>query len=213
MSNLPVPVVVAIITALITSLIGPTILEWIKLKFLNKNNRDILGESIVKDEKIDLQIEQLMEELGCNRICISQFHNGGNFYPTGKSIKKFSIFYERTTNNTLSIKETFQNIPVSLFPKVFSVLYKEGEISVPDTSSNNIDCGLFPVVGKEYNTKSFYLLAIHDLNDNFIGVLAISYYENKYQLTLDDWILVRQKVGAIGSILTDYLHDKKIKSN
>jgi hypothetical protein len=213
MSNLPVPVVVAIITALITSLIGPTILEWIKLKFLQKNNRDVLGESIIKDEKVDLQIEQLMEELGCDRICISQFHNGGNFYPTGKSIKKFSIFYERTTTNALSIKEIFQNIPVSLFPKVFAVLYKEGEIAVPDTNNNKNDCGLFQDVGKEYNTKSFYLLAIHDLNGNFIGVLAISYYENKYQLTLDDWILVRQKIGAIGSILTDYLHDKKIKSN
>jgi hypothetical protein len=211
MSNLPVPVVVAIITALITSLIGPTILEWIKLKFLQKNNKDILGESIIKDEKIDLQIEQLMEELGCDRICISQFHNGGNFYPTGKSIKKFSIFYERTTTNALSIKEIFQNIPVSLFPKIFTVLYKEGEIAVPDTNDNKNDCSLFQDVGKEYNTKSFYLLAIHDLNGNFIGVLAISYYENKYQLTLDDWILVRQKIGAIGSILTDYLHDKKNK--
>jgi len=213
MGNLPIPVMVAIVTALITSIIGPTILEWIKLKFFQKNNRDILGESIIKDEKVDLQIEQLMEELGCDRICISQFHNGGNFYPTGKSIKKFSIFYERTTSNTPSIKETFQNIPVSLFPKTFSTLYKEGEIAIPDTSKSNTDCGLFPVNEKEYSTKSFYLLAIHDLNDNFIGVLAISFYENKYQLTLDDWILVRQKIGAIGSILTDYLHDKKIKSN
>ncbi len=79
MGNLPIPVMVAIVTALITSIIGPTILERIKLKFFQKNNKDILGESIIKDEKVDLQIEQLMEELGCDRICISQFHNGGNF--------------------------------------------------------------------------------------------------------------------------------------
>jgi hypothetical protein len=122
MSNLPVPVVVAIITALITSLIGPTILEWIKLKFFRKKSSDdLLGESIIKDEKIDLQIEQLMEELGCDRICISQFHNGGNFYPTGKSIKKFSIFYERITDKAPTVKETFQNIPVTntFFPSRF----------------------------------------------------------------------------------------------
>ena len=203
------PVTISIIVALITSLIGPTILEWIKIKFFNKKSSDeLLGESIKKDEKVDLQIEQFMEELGCDRICISQFHNGGNFYPTGKSIKKFSIFYERTTEKTLSIKEIFQNIPVSLFPKIFSLLYKKNEIDIPDTSNNAIDCGLFPVKGKEYKTKSFYLLSIDDLNGNFIGVLAISYYNKKHSFKLDEWILIRQKIGAIGSILTDYLKNK-----
>lgn len=209
MNSLPLPIIVTIITALITSIIGPTILEWIKLKFFHKKyNGDLLGESIKKDEKIDLQIEQLMEELDCDRICISQFHNGGNFYPTGKSIKKFSIFYERITDNTPSVKEIFQNIPVSLFPKIFSILYKSTEIHIPDTSNNTIDCGIFPVRGKEYKTKSFYLLSIYDLNDNFIGVLAISYYAKKHKFTLEEWILIRQKIGAIGSILTDYLKNK-----
>ena len=212
--NYNTSVIIAVVTALITSVIGPTVLEWIKLKFFHKKSKnDLLGEAIITDEKIDLQIEQLIEELGCDRICISQFHNGGHFYPTGKSIKKFSIFYERTTDKASSVKEIFQNIPVSLFPKIFSLLYKEGEIAVPSTSNNTVDCGLFPVNGRDYKTKSFYLLSIHDLNNNFIGVLSISYYSEEYTLTLDDWILVRQKIGAIGSILTDYLHDKKLTSN
>jgi hypothetical protein len=210
MNVLYLPIIAAITTALITSIIGPTIFEWIKLKFLQKKpNSDILGESIIKDEKVDQQLEQLMEELKCDRICITQFHNGGNFYPTGKSIKKFSIFYERTTDRTPSVKETFQNIPVSLFPKVFSILYKNGEINLPDTSNNNIDCGLFQVQGKKYKTKSFYLLSINDLNDNFIGVIAISYYDKKHEFKLDEWIIIRQKIGAIGSILTDYLKNKQ----
>jgi hypothetical protein len=210
MNVLYLPIIAAITTALITSIIGPTIFEWIKLKFLQKKpNSDILGESIIKDEKVDQQLEQLMEELKCDRICITQFHNGGNFYPTGKSIKKFSIFYERTTDRIPSVKETFQNIPVSLFPKVFSILYKNGEINLPDTSNNNIDCGLFQVQGKKYKTKSFYLLSINDLNDNFIGVIAISYYDKKHEFKLDEWITIRQKIGAIGSILTDYLKNKQ----
>jgi hypothetical protein len=203
------PIIVAITVALITSIIGPTIFEWIKLKFFRKKSSDdLLGESIIKDEKIDLQIEYLMEELDCDRICVSQFHNGGNFYPTGKSIKKFSIFYERITDKTSSIKETFQNIPVSLFPKIFSLLYKNSEINISDTSNNIIDCGVFPIHGKEYKTKSFYLLSIYDLNSNFIGVMAISYYNKKHQFTLEEWILIRQKIGAIGSILTNYLKNK-----
>ena len=202
------PVIVAILTAFITSLIGPTILEWVKLKFFRKKYADVLGEAIYVDEKIDQQMETLMEELKCDRLCLAQFHNGGHFYPTGKSIKKFSVFYERTTDKANSIKETFQNIPVSLFPKIFSLLYKEGEVAIPDTSNNTVDCGIFPVKGKDYNTKSFYALAIKDLHNNFIGTLVIAYYGEKCQLTLEDWILVRQKLGAIGSILTDYLGNK-----
>ena len=46
-------IAIAISTALITSIIGPTIVEYIKIKFFHKN-KDVLGESIKKDEKVDL---------------------------------------------------------------------------------------------------------------------------------------------------------------
>jgi hypothetical protein len=200
---------ITVVTALITAILGPILVEWTKVKFLTKKRSDILGEAINTDEKVAHQLELIMEELKCDRICISQFHNGGHFYPTGKSIKKFSIFYEQTTEHAVSIKEIFQNIPVSLFPKVFSTLYKDGEINIPSTKLHHSDCGLFPVEGKNYKTKSFYMLEVKDLNDDFIGALTISYYKNEHDLSLDEWILLRQKVGAIGTILTDYLHDKK----
>ena len=200
-------ITVTILIAFLTAILGPIIVEWVKVKFLSrKSNRDVVGESINTNEKVDTQLELLLEELECDRICIAQFHNGGTFYPTGKSIKKFSIFYERVTDKATSIKETFQNIPVSLFPKVFSLLYKDNEVVIPSSSNNDIDCGIFQVKGKKYKTKSIYMLAINDLNDNFIGSLTISYYGKEHKLSLDEWILIRQKVGAIGTILTDYLH-------
>jgi hypothetical protein len=204
----PVPIYLTVVTALITAIFGPIIVEWVKSRFF-KPNKDALGESIDTDEKIDHQLEILMNELNCDRMCISQFHNGGHFYPTGKSIKKFSIFYERTTNRTATIKDTFQNIPVSLFPKAFSLLYRDGEIIVPNTNESTVDCGLFQVNGKSYKTKSFYVFSIKDINNNFIGSLTISYYGKKHSFTQEEWILVRQKIGVIGAILTDYLHGKR----
>jgi hypothetical protein len=199
-------ITLTILIAFLTAILGPIIVEWIKVKFITKENRDVVGESININEKVDTQLELLLEELECDRICIAQFHNGGTFYPTGKSIKKFSIFYERVTEKASSIKETFQNIPVSLFPKIFSLLYKDSEVVMPSCSNNDLDCGIFQVKGKKYKTKSMYMLAINDLNDNFIGSLTISYYGKEHKLSLDEWILIRQKVGAIGTILTDYLH-------
>jgi hypothetical protein len=204
----PVPIYLTVVTALITAIFGPIVVEWAKSRFF-KPNKDALGESIDTDEKIDHQLEILMDELNCDRMCISQFHNGGHFYPTGKSIKKFSIFYERTTNKTATIKDTFQNIPVSLFPKAFSLLYRDGEIIIPNTNESTVDCGLFQVNGKSYKTKSFYVFSIKDINNNFIGSLTISYYGKKHSFTQEEWILIRQKIGVIGAILTDYLHGKR----
>jgi len=200
---------ITICTALITAIIGPIVVEWAKTKFSSNKKSDLLGESIYVDEKIDKQLEVIINELNCDRVCISQFHNGGHFYPTGKSIKKFSIFYERTTEYASSIKETFQNIPVSLFPKVFYILYTNGELNIPICKYNTTDCGIFQVNGKDYKTKSMYMLAIKDLDDNFIGTLTISFYNKESVLTLEEWVLLRQKVGAIGTILTDYLHNKR----
>ena len=204
----PIPIYITVVTALITAIFGPIVVEWVKSKFIFPH-KDALGESINTDEKVDHQLEILIEELKSDRICIAQFHNGGHFYPTGKSIKKFSIFYERTTDKTSSIKDTFQNIPVSLFPKAFSLIYKDGEIIVPDTKENYLDCGLFQIQGKSYKTKSFYVFSIKDINNNFIGSLTISYYTRKHSFTQEEWILIRQKIGVIGAILTDYLHGKR----
>lgn len=201
--------IITVCTALITAIIGPIIVEWAKTKFSINKKPDLLGESIYVDEKIDKQLEIILTELNCDRVCIAQFHNGGHFYPTGKSIKKFSIFYERITEHASSIKETFQNIPVSLFPKVFYMLYNSGELNISSCKYNTIDCGIFQVNGKDYKTKSMYMLAIKDLNDNFVGTLTISFYNKEHILSLEEWVLLRQKVGAIGTILTDYLHNKR----
>ena len=201
---------VTIVVALITAVIGPSILEIVKSK-LKKSEEldDPMVFEMEADITINEQLRVLQELIGADRIWVTQFHNGGHFYSSGMSIKKFSIFYERTTDRTASIKDTFQNIPVSLFPKAFSLIYKDGEIIVPNTTENTIDCGLFQVQGKEYKTKSFYVFSIKDINNNFIGSLTISYYEKEHNFTQEEWILIRQKIGAIGAILTDYLHGKR----
>jgi hypothetical protein len=201
--------IITILVALITAVLGPSAVEWIKIHLTKTKSRDLLGESINVDEKIDKQLEILQKELDCDRICLAQFHNGGHFYPTGQSIRKFSIFYEKLSPNTLSVKETFQNIPVSLFPKTFSLLYRQGEIIIPKCKENTIECGLFQINGKNYKTKSFYILSIKDLDNNFIGSLTISYYTKEHDLTPEEWMLVRQKIGVLGTILTNYLHGKK----
>ena len=196
-----------IIVALITAVIGPVAVEWVKAKMAKKPKVSSVKEAIDLNELVDNQLDAMMDELGCDRIWIGQFHNGGHFYPTGKSIQKFSIFYEKLSITTNAIQHIFQQIPVSLFPKALAKLYKDGELGIVSYDKDETyDLSLF---SKEYNTKSFYMIAIDDLDDHFIGVMGISFNEKEHKLSREEWIFIRQKVGAIGSLLTDYLYKKK----
>jgi hypothetical protein len=193
-----------IIVALITAVFGPIAVTWYKNKFAAKK-KNLVDEAIELNSLVDDQLQTVMEELSADRVWIAQFHNGGHFYPTGKSIQKFSIFYEKTAPNTPSIQSTFQNVPVSLFPKAMSTLYKEGELAIPSYEGEDYDLGS---VSAPYGTKSFYMIALDDLQDKFIGVISIA-FDTEYKLSKEDWIFIRQKAGVIGTLLDEYLNTKK----
>ena len=197
-------VITTITVALITAVIGPVVVNWLKLKMEKKDPSTPMRDALETSTLIDNQLEQVMEELECDRIWIAQFHNGGHFYPTGRSIQKFSIFYEKCTPDTLNIQQTFQNIPVSLFPRVLSKVYKDNELSIEDVDKEKDTYGL-EYLTTQFNTKSICMVGLHSLDNHLIGVLAIS-SQNPHHITKDEWIYIRQKVGVIGTLLSEYLY-------
>lgn len=197
-----------VLIAFITAVLGPIILEWVRLKFRTKPKKTPIQEAVELNELVDTQLDLIMDELKCNRVWIAQFHNGGHFYPTGKSIQKFSFFYEKVTPNTISTQHTFQNIPVSLFPKALGKIYKDSELSILDYNNKNETYDL-ETFATEYDTKSLYIMGLYSLDSHLIGLIGISFTEQEYKLTTNNWIFLRQKVGVIGTLLTDYLKIRK----
>jgi hypothetical protein len=195
---------VTIIVALITAVIGPIIVNWVKLKMENKDASTPMRDALETSTLIDTQLEHIMDELECDRIWIAQFHNGGYFYPTGRSIQKFSIFYEKCTPETPTIQNTFQNIPVSLFPRVLSKVYKDNELSIEDVEKEEDTYGL-EYITTQFGTKSICMVGLHSLDNHLIGVLTIS-FQNPHKITKDEWIYIRQKVGVVGTLLSEYLY-------
>ena len=101
---------------------------------------------------------------------------------------------------------TFQNVPCSLFPKALSQLHKDGEINIPSfVDGEDYD---LTSISRPYGTKSFYMIALDDLQGKFIGALALSFNKDK-KLHLEDWIFIRQKAGVIGTLLDEYLNSPK----
>jgi hypothetical protein len=202
----PLTMLTTILVALITAVFGPIAVAWAKKKFETKLPiKDPVDEAIELNSIVDNQITHILEELEADRVWVAQFHNGGHFYPTGKSIQKFSIFYEKYIPGISSIQHTFQNIPVSLFPKAMAALYSDGELAIPDFNKEDYD---LTSISKPFGTQSFYMIALEDLHDRFIGALAVSYNE-EYKFTKEDWIFIRQKAGVIGTLLDEYLNKKK----
>jgi len=197
-----------VLIAFITAVLGPIVLEWVRLKFRTKPKKTPIQEAVELNELVDTQLDLIMDELKCNRVWIAQFHNGGHFYPTGKSIQKFSFFYEKVTPNTISTQHTFQNIPVSLFPKALGKIYKDSELSILDYNNKNETYDL-ETFATEYDTKSLYIMGLYSLDSHLIGLIGISFTEQEYKLTTNNWIFLRQKVGVIGTLLTDYLKIRK----
>jgi len=197
-------VITTIVVALITAVVGPIIVNWVKLRMEKKDASTPMQDALETSNLIDTQLEQVMEELECDRIWIAQFHNGGYFYPTGRSIQKFSIFYEKCTPDTPNIQQTFQNIPVSLFPRVLSKIYKDNELSIEDVNNEKDTYGL-EYLTTQFNTKSICMVGLHSLDNHLIGVLAIS-FQSQHHINKEEWIYIRQKVGVIGTLLSEYLY-------
>lgn len=205
MSQASLTMMTTIVVAVITTIIAPIIIEWFKTKILSKKTVKAMDEAISFNSLVDEQLCHLMDELSPDNIWVAQFHNGGNFYPTKKSIQKFSVFYEKSTFNGLTISPILQNIPASLFPKALDRVNNETYLEVEDVFSATETYGLDTII-MHLNSKSIYLFGIYSLDDTLIGILGMSYTKEVYKLLDDDYSHITQKIGAIGTLLTNYLY-------
>ena len=84
--------ITGIIIAFISGVFGPISVMYIKHALEKRKPKpDMVTEALRVGELVTSKIDHIREEFNADRVWITQFHNGGNFYPTGKSIAKFSI--------------------------------------------------------------------------------------------------------------------------
>lgn len=194
-----------VIVAFITGVLGPLVVLYFKNRWEKNSSKDVIKETLKLSELVTTKIEQLKEEFDADRVWIAQFHNGGNFYPTGKSMAKFSIIYEVVGLNTISIQNNFQNIPVNLFSKAMSQLLVNDVISIPNFKDETIATYGLKYVAEETGCKSAYIFSIKTIEDKFIGLIGIDYTQE--QTTLDDDTIHHASIRAasLGGVLSEGL--------
>lgn len=196
-----------LIVAFITGVISPVTIILLKNRINKKNKPDMVTEALIVSESVTNKIEEIREGVKGDRVWITQFHNGGHFYPTGKSIAKFSVMYETVNVGVPSIQQNFQNIPVNLFSKSMNQLVNTDTIEISDYKDETIATYGLKYIAQDTGCKSGYLFAIKTIDDKFIGVLGIDYTKRK--TNLDDDVINNLMVHAssLGGVLMNHLKE------
>jgi hypothetical protein len=194
---------VALVSSIFTAVVGPIAVHVVKER-LEKSKKDILKESIENNTLVSNKVEEIKESTKADRVWITQFHNGGTFYPTGKSIQKFSMFYETVSQNTESIQQSFQQIPISLFSKSFNHLLTDDIIAISNFKDDNIATYGLKYIAEESGCKSAYIFAIRSIEGKFIGVLGIDYVKHKTILTTEEINDLLVEATTIGGVLNKH---------
>ena len=194
-----------IIIAFITGILGPVILLIVRSYLQNRKKPDLIAEAVNNANIINDELDMILDEYSGDRVWLLQFHNGGHYYPTGKSIQKFSIFFESVKNHKNSIRADYQNIPVNLFSKALSHILNNDYIAIADYKDDAISTYGLKYIAEEHNSKSSYLFAIRNVENRLIGVLVVDYTGRKKTLTADDVIKLRLEATKLGGVLTKHI--------
>ena len=197
-----------VIIAFITGVLGPITLLYVK-NILNKRKvkPDMVTETLKVSELITTKIDHIKEELKSDRVWVTQFHNGGHFYPTGKSMAKFSVIYESVNIGVGSIQSGFQNIPVNLFSKSINQLLENDVIEVSDFKDETIATYGLKYAAEESGCKSCYLFSVKTIDGKFIGTLGLDFTKRKTALDIESINRLLVHATSIGGVLMGHLNN------
>jgi len=198
--------ITGIIIAFISGVFGPIMVMYIKhLLEKRKPKPDMVTEALRVGELVTSKIDHIREEFNADRVWITQFHNGGNFYPTGKSIAKFSIIYETVNLNVNSIQGNLKNIPVNLFSRSINELLNNDVIEINDFKDETIATWGLKYFAEDTGTKSTYQFAIKTIDGKFIGTLGIDYTKRKTKLDIESINHLMVHASSLGGVLMNHL--------
>jgi hypothetical protein len=196
-----------VIVAFLTGVIGPVSLMLIKHYLDKKQKPDMVKDALKVSELVNHRIEQIRDEYNADRVWILQFHNGGHFYPTGKSMAKFSFIYEVVSSYASSIQLNYQNIPVNIFGKSINHLLENDSIDISDFNNDTTDTYGLKVAAESHGCKSVYLFAIKTIDNKFIGVIGLDYTKKKTKLDTSKINELKLHATAIGGVLMKHLNN------
>lgn len=208
MGGYTIELIGVISAALITSLIGPVVIEYVKKKF-NKENKmgDPVKKELVQSTIITDELEDVRELLDSDRAWITIIHNGGHFLHSNKSIQKFSIMHEVSKPGVSSIGMILKNIPISLFTRSVEQQVKGDHIYI-----KNIDDPKIPTFGlkpgfESTGTKSSLSKGLFDISSgSLIGTIGVDFL-TPTDLTEEEIDIFKGRAERMSGYISNFIND------
>jgi hypothetical protein len=206
---------IPLMIAFLTGILGPVLLVLVKHKLfsvnkdLEKRKKDF-RQSLEIQERINTSLNSLQSKFNLDRLWIAQFHNGGNFYPGNKSMKKMSMTFESTAPGIAADIMKMQNLPVSFLSPVLQKLTEE------DTTGINIDV----YTEEDYALRSFwetrgvqtvYLFPIKCLESDFIGIFGVDFVKRDGFVSDEVYDQLRAEALLLSGYVAAISVDKSVK--
>jgi len=197
-----------VLVAVITALVGPAVLEYVKVKLSKPTSRDIVRDDIERNMVIFDEISEIRETLDADRIWVSQFHNGGHFLHTNKSIQKFSITYEDVKPGVSSIIHLFTDIPLSLYSRAMNHIMENRHLWITDFKDETVATYGLKSAADATGTNATYAIGLFDIaTDKCIGTMGIDYRDKK-KLTQTQKDFLIERGSRLAGYLSVYLKSK-----
>jgi hypothetical protein len=207
---------IPLMIAFLTGVLGPVALVFVKHKLfrrdkeMEKRKKDF-QHALETQDLINTSLNNLQQKYNLDRLWIAQFHNGGNFYPGNKSMKKVSMTFESTAPGVAADIMKMQNLPVSFLSPILQKLYQES-----DTTGVTIDV----YTEEDYALRSFwetrgvqtvYLFPIKCLESDFIGIFGVDFVKRDGFVTDEVYDQLRAEALLLSGYVAAISVDKSVK--
>nr|DAH11515.1 MAG TPA: hypothetical protein [Caudoviricetes sp.] len=142
----------------------------------------------------------LREESGANRVSCFIYHNGG-YSVTGRSFQKMSMLYEVVDGKTVSVMNSFQNVPRTMFFTLTQKLSEQGCYDIRDIEDIKDADAITYQTFYARGAKAAYCGVIKDSRKNILGFIVVEYTADKCNDEKKTKDLIKYKVSKISAAL------------
>lgn len=194
---------VPLIVAIITGIIGPLILYYYKM---NKQNSDkevpkkaVIQKNVQTNKKIQTRLDDIKNKLGSDRVWIAEFHNGGKLFSNDSSLQKLSITFESVSPGVSAEIRHFSNLLVSFFSSTIEELLKNKCLiynSIEDTDNYEI-----VRIFEQKGNSSMYMFSLETIDGYLVGMLGVDFVRDSHKITDAEKNFLRDQASLLAGYI------------
>lgn len=135
-----------------------------------------------------------------NRVSCFIYHNGG-YSVTGRSFQKMSMLYELVDGKTISVMNSYQNVPRTMLFSLTQKLSEQGHYDISNVEDIKESDAVTYQAFYSRGANAAYCGVIKDSFKNILGFVVVEYTVDKCKDEEKTKDLIKSKVGKIGAAL------------